>query len=126
MVTHTLKMMSLGGINDHVSKGFARYSTDERWHVPHFEKMLYDQGQLCVAFAQAYQATKDAKLKKVLNEVIEYVSRDLRHPDGGFFSAEDADSLPTSESDHKKEGAFCVWTSQELQELLKGDVPDTR
>ena len=55
MVTHTLKMMSLGGINDHVSKGFARYSTDGRWHVPHFEKMLYDQGQLCVAYANAYQ-----------------------------------------------------------------------
>ena len=118
MVLHTLDMMSKGGIFDHVSKGFARYSTDERWHVPHFEKMLYDQGQLCVAFAQAFQASGDPKFKRVLNDVIEYVARDLTHADGGFYSAEDADSLPESGSEHKKEGAFCVWTFDELKRLL--------
>ena len=71
-----------GGIYDHVSDGFARYSTDENWHVPHFEKMLYDQGQLLVAYSQAYQATKDDKYRDVINGILKYVTRDLRHEKG--------------------------------------------
>ena len=71
-----------GGIYDHVSDGFARYSTDENWHVPHFEKMLYDQGQLLVSYAQAYQATKDEKYRVVINGILKYVTRDLKHEKG--------------------------------------------
>ena len=120
MCLKTLEMMSLGGINDHVSKGFARYSTDGKWHVPHFEKMLYDQGQLAVAYANAYKATKEAKFAETLRDILEYVERDLWHPEGGFFSAEDADSKPASDDgDKKKEGAFCVWTKDELESLLQ-------
>ena len=121
MCLKTLEMMSLGGINDHISKGFARYSTDGKWHVPHFEKMLYDQGQLAVAYANAFKATKDEKFGKTLKDILEYVERDLRHPEGGFFSAEDADSKASVLDDKKKEGAFCVWTKDELKSLLKGE-----
>ena len=124
-------------------KGFARYSTDSKWHVPHFEKMLYDQGQLAVSFSQAFQATKDPKFAKVVRDIVKYVNRDLRHPMGGYyrydiidlsvigtvvkdspshFSAEDADSLPTADSQAKKEGAFCVWTKEELDRLLPANV----
>ena len=71
-----------GGIYDHVSDGFARYSTDENWHVPHFEKMLYDQAQLCVAYSYAYQATKEDKYRQVIDGIIKYVARDLKHPKG--------------------------------------------
>jgi len=125
MVLHTLDKMSEGGIFDHVSKGFARYSTDARWHVPHFEKMLYDQAQLCVAYAQAFQVSKDEKYKRVVNDIVEYVSRDLTHPEGGFYCAEDADSFPERDEEadgHKKEGAFCVWTHEEIAELLPGQT----
>ena len=66
-------------------KGFARYSTDSKWHVPHFEKMLYDQGQLAVSFSQAFQATKDPKFAKVVRDIVKYVNRDLRHPMGGYY-----------------------------------------
>ena len=72
----------IGGIYDHVSDGFARYSTDENWHVPHFEKMLYDQSQLLVAYSQAYQATKEDKYRDVINGILKYVTRDLRHEKG--------------------------------------------
>lgn len=89
-----------------------------RWHVPHFEKMLYDQGQLAVAFAQAFQATQDRKFAKVVQDIVEYVCRDLRHPKGGFYSAEDADSYPEAGAESKKEGAFCVWTKDELEQLI--------
>ena len=118
MCLKTLEMMSLGGIHDHVSRGFARYSTDARWHVPHFEKMLYDQAQLAVAYSNALQSTGDKRFGAVVDDIVEYVCRDLSHPMGGFFSAEDADSLPEATSDKKKEGAFCVWTKDELEQLL--------
>lgn len=122
MVLHTLDMMAKGGIHDHISQGFARYSTDARWHVPHFEKMLYDQAQLVVAYSYAFQATQDSKFKAIVEDILTYVNRDLSHPLGGFFSAEDADSKPNSNSDHKIEGAFCVWTHDELEELLKKEL----
>ena len=73
-------------------QGFARYSTDAKWHVPHFEKMLYDQAQLTVAYSNAFQATKEAKFSAIVEDILTYVSRDLSHPMGAFFSAEDADS----------------------------------
>ncbi|XP_054282020.1 spermatogenesis-associated protein 20-like [Macrosteles quadrilineatus] len=118
MVLHTLKMMARGGIHDHVGKGFARYSTDMKWHVPHFEKMLYDQAQLAVVYSQAYLATKDPLYEATVRDILAYVARDLSHKDGGFYSAEDADSFPSNDSKEKKEGAFCVWTHEEVTKLL--------
>jgi len=118
MVTHTLDMMDKGGIHDHVSQGFARYSTDRNWHVPHFEKMLYDQAQLVMAYTAAAQLTGSSRFKEVVADIVTYVSRDLTHPSGGFYSAEDADSLPNAGSSQKLEGAFCVWSWAEVEELL--------
>ena len=100
-------------------QGFARYSTDGKWHVPHFEKMLYDQGQLAVAYAYAFQATGDPEFSTIVEDILTYVSRDLSHPLGAFYSAEDADSKDKPEDDHKREGAFCVWTHEQLNNLLK-------
>ncbi|XP_030840425.1 spermatogenesis-associated protein 20-like [Strongylocentrotus purpuratus] len=122
MCLHTLKMMAKGGIHDHVSQGFHRYSTDRFWHVPHFEKMLYDQGQLAVAYLDAYQITKDAVFADVARDILEYVGRDLSDKAGGFYSAEDADSLPAADETHKKEGAFCVWTDMEVRTHLSDTV----
>lgn len=118
MTLHTLRMMALGGIHDHVAQGFHRYSTDSSWHVPHFEKMLYDQGQLAVAYITAYQVSGERLFADVARDVLLYVSRDLSDKSGGFYSAEDADSFPTVESTEKREGAFCVWTAGEIRELL--------
>ncbi|XP_072339148.1 spermatogenesis-associated protein 20 isoform X1 [Scyliorhinus torazame] len=122
MALHTLKMMALGGIYDHVGQGFHRYSTDGRWHVPHFEKMLYDQGQLAVSYTEAYQISGDTFFADVARDILLYVSRDLSDQSGGFYSAEDADSYPTTESIEKREGAFCVWTGKEIQQLLPDPV----
>ncbi|XP_071814975.1 spermatogenesis-associated protein 20-like isoform X2 [Apostichopus japonicus] len=118
MCLHTMRMMAKGGVYDHVSQGFHRYSTDRVWHVPHFEKMLYDQGQLVSAYITAYQITKDEFFAEVAKEIIQYVCRDLSDESGGFYSAEDADSLPSHDAKDKKEGAFCVWTEKEARELL--------
>ncbi|XP_033734441.1 spermatogenesis-associated protein 20-like [Pecten maximus] len=118
----TLTCMAKGGIYDHISQGFHRYSTDKFWHVPHFEKMLYDQGQLLTCYSEAYQITKDEQYAKVVRNIIEYVTRDLQNPAGGFYSAEDADSLPTQEATAKKEGAFCVWTQSQVDSLLGEEV----
>ncbi|PHZ17329.1 DUF255-domain-containing protein [Rhizopus microsporus ATCC 52813] len=122
MVTFTLKKIASGGIHDHVGSGFHRYSTDKKWHVPHFEKMLYDQAQLLSLYSFAYLITKESIFADVANDIILYVSRDLRHPDGGFYSAEDADSYPNEEATKKLEGAFCVWESAELEGLLGAEV----
>ncbi|KAK3529652.1 hypothetical protein QTP70_033717 [Hemibagrus guttatus] len=124
MTLHTLRMMALGGIHDHVAQGFHRYSTDSSWHVPHFEKMLYDQAQLAVAYITAYQVSGERLFADVSRDVLHYVSRDLSHQSGGFYSAEDADSLPTAESSEKREGAFCVWTAAEIRELLSNTVEE--
>ncbi|XP_046709990.1 spermatogenesis-associated protein 20 isoform X2 [Silurus meridionalis] len=124
MTLHTLRMMALGGIHDHVAQGFHRYSTDSSWHVPHFEKMLYDQAQLAVAYITAYQVSGERLFADVSRDVLHYVSRDLSHQSGGFCSAEDADSLPTAESKKKREGAFCVWTAAEIRKLLSDTVQE--
>lgn len=112
MVTKTLTQLRLGGIYDHIGFGFSRYSTDREWLVPHFEKMLYDQAMLCIAYTEAFQITKNKLFKKTAEEIIEYVLRDMKHPEGGFFSAEDADSEGV-------EGKFYVWTVEEIREVLE-------
>lgn len=119
MCLHTLKRMANGGIHDHISSGFARYSVDHKWHVPHFEKMLYDQAQLAVAYTDAFLATKDQFYADVARDILKYVDRDLSHESGGFYSAEDADSYPTYEAKQKREGAFCVWEHEEVEYLLE-------
>lgn len=124
MALHTLRMMALGGIHDHVAQGFHRYSTDSSWHVPHFEKMLYDQAQLAVAYITASQVSGEQLFADVAKDILLYVSRDLRHKSGGFYSAEDADSVPVSGGPEKREGAFCVWTASEVRELLPDVVED--
>jgi hypothetical protein len=111
MVERTLERMRRGGICDQVGFGFHRYSTDSQWLVPHFEKMLYDQALLLMAYTDAYQATKRAEFATVAAEIAEYVMRDLSAPERGFYSAEDADS-------EGEEGKFYVWTRAELASVL--------
>ncbi|HEY1083203.1 MAG TPA: thioredoxin domain-containing protein [Prosthecobacter sp.] len=118
MSVKTLRAMANGGIWDHVGGGMHRYAVDAYWHIPHYEKMLYDQGQLLWAYAEGYQVTESPFLAATAREIVTYVQRDLRHPQGGFFSAEDADSLAAEGDDHKKEGAFYVWKASEIDELL--------
>lgn len=117
---YTLTKIANGGIHDHISGGFARYSVDNDWHLPHFEKMLYDQAQLTISYTDAFLATKDEFYANVVRDIIKYVNRDLRHESGGFYSAEDADSYPYDGAKEKKEGAFCVWDYNELKALLDG------
>ena len=118
MVEFTLRKMARGGMYDHLGGGFHRYSVDNRWHVPHFEKMLYDQAQLAVAYSEFLQARPDPDLEQTLRETLDYVLRDLTSPDGGFYSAEDADSFPQLGAAEKREGAFYVWTQEEIDRLL--------
>ena len=92
MVTKTLSEMRKGGIFDHVGFGFHRYSTVKSWFLPHFEKMLYDQAMLLLAYTEAYQATGNKLFRQTAEEIIEYITRDMTSKDGGFYSAEDADS----------------------------------
>ncbi|HEX6417493.1 MAG TPA: thioredoxin domain-containing protein [Acidimicrobiales bacterium] len=113
-VETTLDAMASGGIYDHLGGGFARYSVDRAWLVPHFEKMLYDQALLARAYLHAWQVTGLDRYRQVVDETIGYVLRDLRHPDGGFYSAEDADS-------EGEEGRFYVWTPDEVVAALDGD-----
>ncbi|MBI4345851.1 MAG: thioredoxin domain-containing protein [Elusimicrobia bacterium] len=123
MSAATLRAMAAGGIYDHIGGGFHRYSTDEQWHVPHFEKMLYDNAQLAVNYLEAHLATGDADFARVARETIEYVLRDLGHPEGGFYSAEDADSAqPAGDHGHKSEGAFYLWSKDEIETLLGDDA----
>uniref|UniRef100_A0A8L8Q486 Thioredox_DsbH domain-containing protein n=1 Tax=Heligmosomoides polygyrus TaxID=6339 RepID=A0A8L8Q486_HELPZ len=118
MLEATLDGMARGGIHDHVGKGFHRYSVDEEWHVPHFEKMLYDQTQLLGIYADHCRVF-GKKFCHVVEDIAEYMEQCLSHKEGGFYAAEDADSLPTLESREKREGAFCVWEMNEIKELLK-------
>lgn len=114
MVETTLQAMHMGGIYDHVGFGFHRYSTDAEWFVPHFEKMLYDQALMALAYAEAFQATGNKEYARTIAEVLEYVLRDMTSPEGGFYSAEDADS-------EGEEGKFYLWTAEELKGLLEKD-----
>src|SRR5882762_1374247 len=141
----TLCKMAAGGMHDHLGGGFHRYSVDRYWHVPHFEKMLYDQAQLAIAYLDAFQITRDPQFESVTRDILDYVARDMTSKEGGFFSAEDADSpVPvaavydrrTSESEKRAsiessdahraplqkpetaEGAFYVWTKKEIDSAL--------
>jgi len=107
MVTKTLDAMAAGGMNDQVGGGFHRYSTDERWHVPHFEKMLYDNALLIRLYVHAWQVTRNVAYRRVVVETCEYLLRELEHPEGAFYSSQDADSEGT-------EGRFFVWSWDEL------------
>lgn len=118
MVTKTLDRMADGGIYDHVGGGFHRYSTDGQWLVPHFEKMLYDNAQLVRAYVEAWQITVEERYRRVARETLDYVLRDMRHPDGGFYSSEDADS-------EGEEGLFYTWTPEELSAVLGDDRAGT-
>ncbi len=111
MVTSTLDAMRRGGIFDHLGYGFARYSVDREWLVPHFEKMLYDNALLAIAYLEAYQVTKEKRYADVAREIFQYGLRDMKSPEGAFYSAEDADSEGV-------EGKFYVWTPREIADVL--------
>lgn len=117
MVEKTLQEMHLGGIYDHIGFGFHRYSTDSHWLVPHFEKMLYDQAMLAMAYIETYQATGKSEYKQTTQEIFTYVLRDMTDPKGGFYSAEDADSEGV-------EGKFYVWTEDEIRQVLNKEDAD--
>jgi uncharacterized protein len=126
MTLFTLRKMAAGGMHDHIGGGFHRYSVDRYWHVPHFEKMLYDQAQLAVAYLDAFQITRDRQFELVARNILDYVARDMTSREGGFFSAEDADSPVVAgigDPGHSKtaEGAFYVWTEKEIDAAL-GDA----
>jgi hypothetical protein len=132
MALFTLRKMAAGGMHDHIGGGFHRYSVDRYWHVPHFEKMLYDQAQLALAYLDAFQITKDKQYESVARAILDYVARDMTSKEGGFFSAEDADSpvaagdlsaVASAKADdrgHVKtaEGAFYIWTKKEIDDAL--------
>ncbi|MGH7792737.1 MAG: thioredoxin domain-containing protein, partial [Thermodesulfobacteriota bacterium] len=117
MVEKTLDAMRRGGVYDHIGFGFHRYSTDPQWLLPHFEKMLYDQAMLTIAYTEAYQATGKKDYEKTAREVFRYVLRDMTAPEGGFYSAEDADS-------EGEEGKFYLWTEDEIREILGKEDAD--
>jgi uncharacterized protein YyaL (SSP411 family) len=135
MTLDTLRAMANGGMHDQLGGGFHRYSVDERWFVPHFEKMLYDQAQLAISYLEAFQITRDPFYAKIARSTLDYVLRDMTDRDGGFYSAEDADSvIDPAHPKEKGEGAFYVWSAAELEQFPEiarvygvrrdGNVPD--
>ncbi len=116
MVEQTLEAMRSGGIFDHLGYGFHRYSTDEHWRVPHFEKMLYDQALLLLAYTEAHQVSGNPEFERTAHEICTYVLRDMTSPQGGFYSAEDADS-------EGEEGKFYLWSVREIENVLTDDAP---
>jgi uncharacterized protein YyaL (SSP411 family) len=125
MVFHTLSEMAKGGMNDQLGGGFHRYSVDARWFVPHFEKMLYDQAQIATTYLEAYQMKGDPVYAQVARDIFDYVLRDMTHSGGGFYSAEDADSVIDPANPHGKgEGAFYIWSRAEIDRALGQPVAD--
>src|SRR5690606_30665993 len=112
----TLTKMAAGGIYDHVGGGFSRYSVDRNWHILHFEKMLYDNAQLVSLYSEAYQQRKEPLYKRVVSETLEWVQREMTSPEGGFYSALDADSEGV-------EGKFYTFEETELKQVLGADAP---
>jgi uncharacterized protein YyaL (SSP411 family) len=125
MALYTMRKMAAGGMHDHLGGGFHRYSVDAEWHVPHFEKMLYDQAQLAQAYLTAHQLSgEDGVFAEVARDILRYVASDLTSPEGGFYSAEDADSHATIASARKTEGAFYIWMHGEITDVLAPDRID--
>jgi uncharacterized protein YyaL (SSP411 family) len=122
IIAKTLDAMCAGGMYDHVGGGFARYSTDQQWHVPHFEKMLYDQALLTQTYLHAIVVLREPQWRHVIQDTIEYVLTTLTHPEGGFYSAEDADSLDAD--GNSVEGAFYTWTPDEVRAALGNTKPE--
>ncbi|MDI1256170.1 MAG: thioredoxin domain-containing protein [Flavobacterium sp.] len=120
-VQTTLVKMANGGIYDAIGGGFSRYSVDTKWHIPHFEKMLYDNAQLVSLYSDAYLVTKDELYKKTVSETLNFVEKELMATNGAFYSSIDADS--ENKAKKREEGAYYVWNEQELQSLLKSDYP---
>ena len=118
-VNLTLTKMAYGGIFDTVDGGFSRYSVDIKWHVPHFEKMLYDNGQLISLYSDAYKLTQNPLYKEIIEKSLDFVNKEWKTKEGGFYSALDADSL--NDTEHLEEGAFYVWKIDHLKSLLKDD-----
>src|SRR5213075_3111009 len=122
MVLRSLRAMALGGMRDHIGGGFHRYSVDREWRVPHFEKMLYDQAQIVIALIEGAQASGDPFYAEVAEDTLLYVMREMTDPGGGFYSAEDADSIPPEDAGspgaHASEGAFYIWPQHEVETLL--------
>ncbi len=117
----TLRRMAMGGMHDHLGGGFHRYAVDAHWHVPHFEKMLYDQGQLAASYLEAFQLTGEAEFADTVRDILEYVLRDLTSPEGAFYCAEDADSIIAHGSPEHAEGAFYVWSAKGLERVLSSE-----
>ena len=115
----TLTSMAYGGLFDQIGGGFSRYSVDAKWHIPHFEKMLYDNGQLVSLYADAYAASKNELYKETVYQTLDFIERELMDANGGFYSSLDADS--EDEKGHLEEGAYYIWTSEELKKYLKED-----
>ena len=140
MASGTLEKMIRGGVHDHVGGGFHRYAVDAGWHVPHFEKMLYDQALISIALVEAFQITGDAELKEAARSTLDFVLDEMRSPDGGFYSSLDADSGVPGKPGARAEGAFYLWTLDEMKRVVgprhaeivsfcfgvtpKGNVPD--
>ncbi len=118
MTGRTLRAMAAGGMHDHLGGGFHRYSVDRYWHVPHYEKMLYDQAQLALLYLEAWQAAGDLRDREAAEDIFRYVLEDLADPGGAFHAAEDADSLPAPDAAEKKEGAYWTWEAAEIYRLL--------
>lgn len=118
MTLATLRAMAAGGIHDHLGGAFHRYSTDARWLVPHFEKMLYDQAQLAVSYTEAFQITRDDFFAEIAKDILDFSLREMLSPDGGFYSAQDADSQIEAGKPESGEGAFYIWTAEEIDRTL--------
>ncbi len=125
-VKRALTAMRAGGIYDHLGGGFHRYSTDERWLVPHFEKMLYDNALLARLYVDAGRAYNEPKFFEVAHDILKWVAREMTAANGAFFSTQDADSVPKGTKDHAEEGAFFVWTPSEVKTALPGDEEAAR
>ena len=118
MSERTLRAMAAGGMHDHLGGGFHRYSVDRYWHVPHYEKMLYDQAQLAEAYLDGWQISGDELFRETAGGIFRYLLETLRDAGGAFHAAEDADSLPAADATHKREGAFWTWEADEISKLL--------